>query len=64
MSMLISGCATNGETPALVVIDTGCDWTKYIYLTDHDIDVMSPSAKRQILTHNETRESQCKDADK
>ncbi|MDU3925726.1 MAG: hypothetical protein E7H06_01395 [Enterobacter asburiae] len=55
--MLIASCAQN--TPAPVVVDTGCLWSRIIYLTDHDIDVMDKQTKRDVLTHNLTVEKNC-----
>ncbi|EOY3601263.1 hypothetical protein ABKV27_04925 [Enterobacter hormaechei] len=55
--MLIASCVTRGSVP--VVIDTGCDWVKPIYLTDHDIDVLDRQTKRDILAHNKTRQANC-----
>lgn len=57
--MSIAACGTNGDYRPATVIDTGCDWTFYIYLTDSDITNLSSQAKRQILTHNETRQARC-----
>ncbi len=54
---LISGCVSGGRGPA--VIDTSCDWVHPIYLTAHNISVMSSAAKRAILTHNEAWQSHC-----
>ncbi|EPL0492742.1 hypothetical protein RZR38_11545 [Citrobacter freundii] len=50
MTTLIVSCANN--SPAPVVVDTGCLWTRIIYLTDHDIDVLDKQTKRDILAHN------------
>ena len=41
------------------VIDTGCDWVRPIYVSNHDIDVMSAPTQRAILAHNETWERNC-----
>ncbi|WOJ00024.1 hypothetical protein [Citrobacter koseri] len=55
--MLIASCAKN--SPAPVVVDTGCLWTRIIYLTDHDIDVMDRQTKRDILAHNKSWQVNC-----
>ncbi len=58
MTMLIASCADTG--PAKVeVIDTGCDWVKPIYLTDHDIDVLARQTKKDILSHNKAWLENC-----
>ncbi|MDM2981263.1 hypothetical protein OGX74_07525 [Citrobacter sp. CK197] len=56
--MLIVSCANN--SPAPVVVDTGCLWTRIIYLTDHDIDVLDKQTKRDILAHNKSVQANCK----
>ncbi|EOH6333357.1 hypothetical protein ACMA1L_003388 [Citrobacter koseri] len=56
--MLIVSCANN--SPAPVVVDTGCLWTRIIYLTDHDIDVLDKQTKRDILAHNKSVLANCK----
>lgn len=56
-TMLIASCGTRGSVP--VVIDTGCDWVKPIYLTDHDIDVLDRQTKRDILAHNKAWQANC-----
>ncbi|MBD3698554.1 hypothetical protein IE994_15675 [Enterobacter hormaechei] len=43
--MLIASCVTNGSVP--VVVDTGCDWVKPIFLTDQDIDVLDRQTKKR-----------------
>ncbi|EOT5501629.1 hypothetical protein [Citrobacter koseri] len=55
--MLIVSCANN--LPAPVVVDTGCLWTRIIYLTDHDIDVLDKQTKRDILAHNKSVQRNC-----
>ncbi|QYG86529.1 hypothetical protein [Citrobacter koseri] len=55
--MLIASCAKN--SPAPVVVDTGCLWTRIIYLTDHDIDVLDKQTKRGILAHNKAWQANC-----
>ncbi|MCV3301706.1 hypothetical protein [Leclercia adecarboxylata] len=56
--MLIASCGTAG--PAKVeVIDTGCDWVRPIYLTDHDIDVLDRQTKKDILAHNRAWQANC-----
>ncbi|MDM3064338.1 hypothetical protein [Citrobacter sp. CK180] len=55
--MLIGSCANN--SPAPVVVDTGCLWSRIIYLTDHDIDVLDKQTKRDILAHNKAVEVNC-----
>ncbi|WEE18658.1 hypothetical protein [Citrobacter koseri] len=58
MTTLIVSCANN--SPAPVVVDTGCLWTRIIYLTDHDIDVLDKQTKRDILAHNKSVQANCK----
>ncbi|WP_233608982.1 hypothetical protein [Citrobacter koseri] len=55
--MLIVSCANN--SPAPVVVDTGCLWTRIIYLTDHDIDALDKQTKRDILAHNKAVKVNC-----
>ncbi|MEC3939159.1 hypothetical protein VOF76_23800 [Leclercia adecarboxylata] len=56
--MLIASCVQTG--PAKVeVIDTGCDWVKPIYLTDHDIDELDRQTKKDILAHNKAWQANC-----
>ncbi|ENZ5504447.1 hypothetical protein PAG64_19210 [Klebsiella pneumoniae] len=56
--MLIGSCAKS--LPAKPeVIDTACDWTRIIYLTDHDIDVLDMQTKRDILTYNKAWNANC-----
>lgn len=57
MTMLTASCVTRGSGP--VVIDTACDWVKPIYLTDHDINVMSKQTKRELLVHNRSWRANC-----
>ena len=56
MLLCLSGCGNGGGDS---VIDTGCEWVHPIYVSDHDIDVMSSSTQREILEHNETWERNC-----
>jgi hypothetical protein len=42
-----------------VVVDTACSWVRIIYLTDHDIDVLDKQAKRDILAHNKSVQTNC-----
>ncbi|HGW8422971.1 hypothetical protein [Citrobacter koseri] len=58
MTTLIVSCANN--SPAPVVVDTGCMWTRIIYLTDHDINVLDKQTKRDILAHNKSVQANCK----
>ncbi|MEY6763696.1 hypothetical protein AB9B48_18790 [Kluyvera ascorbata] len=55
--MSIASCAKT--SPAPVVVDTGCLWTRIIYLTDHDIDVMDRQTKKDILAHNKSWMANC-----
>lgn len=57
MTMLIASCAKT--SPAPVVIDTGCLWTRIIYLTNHDIDVLDSQTKKDILAHNKAWQANC-----
>ncbi len=56
MLLSLSGCGNGG---GVRVIDNGCEWMRPIYVSNHDIDVMSTPTQRQILTHNETFERNC-----
>jgi len=56
MLLSLSGCGNGGGAR---VTDTGCEWVRPIYVSDHDIDVMSALTQRQILTHNETWGKNC-----
>jgi hypothetical protein len=42
-----------------VVVDTGCDWVKPIFLTDQDIDVLNRQTKKDILAHNKAWKANC-----
>ncbi|EPN0280709.1 hypothetical protein [Enterobacter hormaechei] len=55
--MLIASCAKT--SPAPVVVDTGCLWSRIIYLTNHDIDVLDRQTKKDILVHNKTWQVNC-----
>ncbi|EMM6212943.1 hypothetical protein ACWYDX_000977 [Enterobacter hormaechei] len=55
--MLIASCVTRGSVP--VVVDTGCLWTRIIYVTNHDIDVLDKQTKRDILAHNKSVLANC-----
>ena len=57
MTMLIASCAKT--SPAQVVIDTGCLWTRIIYLTNHDIDILDRQTKKDILAHNKAWQANC-----
>ena len=57
MTMLIASCAKT--SPAPVVIDTGCLWTRIIYLTNHDIDILDRLTKKDILAHNKAWQAIC-----
>ena len=57
MTMLIASCAKT--SPAPVVVDTGCLWTRIIYLTDNDIAVLDKQTKRDILAHNKAWQANC-----
>lgn len=41
------------------VIDTSCYWTFYIRPEAGDVQVVSSSLARQIVTHNERRAAAC-----
>lgn len=56
-TMLIGSCAKS--LPAPVVVDTGCLWTRIIYLTNNDIDVMDRQTKKDILAHNKAWQANC-----
>lgn len=56
MLLSLSGCGNGGGAR---VIDTGCEWVRPIYISDHDIDVMSALTKREILMLNEVWEKNC-----
>lgn len=56
MLLSLSGCGNGG---GVRVIDTGCEWVRPIYVSDHDINVMSAMTKREILMLNEVWERNC-----
>ena len=56
MLLSLSGCGNGG---GVRVIDSGCEWVRPIYVSNHDIDVMSAPTQRAILAHNETWEKNC-----
>ncbi len=56
MLLFLSGCGNGGGAR---VIDTGCEWVRPIYVSDHDIEVMSAPTQREILVHNETWVKNC-----
>nr|DAZ40073.1 MAG TPA: hypothetical protein [Caudoviricetes sp.] len=41
------------------MVDTGCLWTRIIYLTYSDIDVLDKQTKRDILAHNKAWQANC-----
>lgn len=55
LALLLTGCETTG--PEIKFIDTGCDWTRPIYVSKTDI--VSDGTARQILAHNETGVKRC-----
>lgn len=57
MTMLIASCAKTSHAP--VVVDTGCLWTRIIYLTNNDIDALDKQTKRDILAHNKAWQANC-----
>ncbi|CAH5641383.1 Uncharacterised protein [Enterobacter cloacae] len=57
MTMLIASCAKT--SPAPVVVDTGCLWTRIIYVTSHDIEVLDKQTKRDILAYNKAWQANC-----
>lgn len=52
--LIVIGCGASGP-----VVKSGCEWTKAIYPTKADVDVISASLLDQIIEHNETREEIC-----
>lgn len=69
LALLLTSCAATGPAteqsapcaPQLVtrtrVVDTGCDWTKPIYVSK--TDVLADSTAREILAHNEAGAKNC-----
>lgn len=67
LAMLLNGCASSGHAtepepePQIVVRtvvkDTGCDWTKPLYVDK--ADVLSDATAKAILAHNETGAKKC-----
>lgn len=57
--MLTASCGVTGKgtkyTP--VVIDTGCEWVKPIYVSKDD--VFTANTASQLLIHNETWKTNC-----
>lgn len=56
MLLSLSGCGNGGGAR---VTDTGCEWVRPIYVSNHDINVMSAPTQRGILAHNETWYMNC-----
>ena len=66
---LLTSCATNGAdqaTPPVAepevvvktrIVNTGCDWTKPIYVSS--TDVLSDETAKAILAHNRAGAAQC-----
>lgn len=52
---LLTACTTSG--PEIKLVDTGCDWTRAIYVSRSDI--LTDGTARQILAHNETGKKRC-----
>ncbi|USS45381.1 MULTISPECIES: hypothetical protein [Burkholderia] len=60
--LLLAGCPAPVQQPPLVetrtkVIDTGCTWTKPIYLDKSD--VLSDATARAVLAHNQAGAKEC-----
>lgn len=51
--LTVTGCE-NGS-----VVKSGCEWSRPIYPTKADVDVISDSLVTQIVEHNETRAKIC-----
>lgn len=56
LAVLLSGCGTTAG-PEIKIVDTGCDWTRPIYMSRADI--LTDGSARQILAHNETGAARC-----
>lgn len=58
-AMLIASCATTGPgtQSAIQISDTGCKWTKPIYVSQGD--KLTDETARQILAHNKAWQSAC-----
>ena len=56
MLLYLSGCGNGG---GVRMIDTGCEWMRPIYVSDHNIAVMSVPTQGTILARNETWEWNC-----
>ena len=54
-AVLLTGCGITG--PARIV-DTGCSWTRPIYVSKADI--LTDQTAVQILAHNETGAKRCR----
>lgn len=59
LTTLLSACATTGPAtePQTRIIDTGCDWTRPIYISKQDI--MTDGTADAILAHNLTGAARC-----
>lgn len=56
----LPGCGLFQRPPAeVIVVDTACQLFKPIYLERGDADVMSGTAVKSILTHNEVGFHRC-----
>lgn len=56
LAALLAGCCTP-PAPELRIVDTGCDWTRAIYVSKHD--VLTDGTAEQIWSHNEAGKAKC-----
>lgn len=58
--LTLAACATQ-PAPEIVTktrtVDTGCDWTKAIYVSKKD--VLTDDTAKQIIAHNEAGAARC-----
>ena len=55
LAFLLAGCAAPAPPPQ--VVDTGCDWTRPIRVSQDDHFTLQTA--REILAHNETWKVRC-----
>jgi len=57
----LAACATKPLPPEIITktrtVDTGCDWTKAIYVSKKD--VLTDDTAKQIIAHNEAGAARC-----
>lgn len=62
MVMCSVSCKSAGPVIETVVVDTACKWVEPIYISKKD--VLTDGTARQILTHNNTVDRNCPQAER